>query len=215
MSNVNTVAGFYNLPNKIISAAATAFQVFTVPAAGNYAGLPSPILPLGSAISIGLSSVADAFAFDAHVFKVKVVGIALGIATSTLTLTLNQCTAANVGQIGAAAPVTAAGVQGTGLNAITTLFSTATMGALFLQFHCELWFLWNSTFATPRLTGYKFVKHSLPTGNVVPDPPVYAVTTAANVASLADINFFLSASINTAADATTYVKLNEFTIERA
>jgi len=213
MANNNTVAGFYNLHSKFISAAATAFQVFTVPAAGNYAGLPSPALPVGSAISIGLSDIAGSNAYDDHAFKVKISGIALGIATSTLTLTLNRITNAQIGQIGAAQPVTSTGVQGTGLNAVTTLFSTLTVGALYAQFYCECFFLWSTSVG--RLTGSKFVVSALSNAGLLPSPPVYAVTTAVgSVTDIKDINFILSASINTAADATTFVKLNEFTIER-
>jgi len=212
MANNNTVAGFYNLPAKTVSVAATAFQVFTVPAAGNYAGLPSPALPVGSAISIGLSDIAGSNAYDDHAFKVKIAGICLGIGGSTLTLTLNQITAAHVGKIGAAEPVTSTGVQGTGLNAVTTLLSTLTLGALYVQFYAECFFLWSTSVG--RLTGSKFVVTALSNAGLLPSPPVYAVTTAVAVSSISDINFILSTSINTAADATTFVKLNEFTIER-
>jgi hypothetical protein len=211
MANNNTVAGFYNLPSKFFTAT-TAFQVFTVPAAGNYAGLPSPALPVGSAISIGLSDIAGSNAYDDHAFKVKIAGIGLGIGGSTLTLTVNQITNAQKGQIGAAAPVTALGVQGTGLNAVSTLFSTLTFGALSIQFYIELFFLWSTSVG--RLTGSKFVVSALSNAGLLPSPPVYAVTTAVAVTDIKDINFILSASINTSVDATTFLKLNEFTIER-
>ena len=211
MANSNTIAGFYNLPAKFIPAT-TALQVFTVPAAGVYAGLPSPALPVGSAISIGLSDIPGTLAYDDHAFKVRIVGNALGIATSTLTLTLNQIVNSQIGQIGAAAPVTSTGVQGTGLNAVTTLFSALTLGALSVQFSCELFFLWSTQ--VPRLTGTKLVVSALSNAGLLPSPPVYAVTTAVAVSAITDINFILSASINTAADATTFVKINEFSIER-
>jgi hypothetical protein len=214
---MNTVVGFYNLPTKYISVAATAFQVFTVPAAGlgsgvSYPGLPSPALPTGSAISIGLSDIVGSAAYDTHAFKIKVAGTALGIATSTLTLTLDQITAANVGQIGAAAPVTVLGVEGTGLNAVSTLFSTLTLGALSVKFYCEIFGLWDST--SQRSSYSRWCVSALSNAGLLPSPPVYAVGTSSAVTAITDLNFMLSASINTAADSTTYVKISEFSIER-
>lgn len=215
MANVNTVAGIYNVPKKFISTT-TAFQVFTVPAAGSsstsYAGYPSPALPVGSALSVGLSDKGNV-AFDGVPFKVKVSGEALGIATSTLTLTLGQNTLANVGQIGAAAPVTATGVKGTGFNTVATLFSTLTLGALSVKFYAEVLCFWSTLSA--RLASAFFAVSALSNASILPSPPVWAASSSvASLSSITDINFVLAASIDTAADATTYVQLNEFSIER-
>lgn len=213
MANSNTVAGFYNLPAKVISVAGTAFQVITSPAAaGTYPGLPSPAFPAGSALSVGLADLAiGSRAYDNQAFKLSIHGLVLGITNSTFTLTLNQVAAAQKGKIGAAAPVTSTGVQGTGLTAVATLLSTETVGALYLDVHSDVYFLWSSS--CPRLVGYSFTIVALSNGNV-PATPVYIKTTGITVANLEDINFILSASINTAADATTYFKLNEFSISR-
>jgi len=211
MSNVNTTAGLYNIPRKAI-AATTAFQVFTVPAAGLYAGFPSPTLPVGSALSVGLSDIDGSQSFDGRPFKIRVSGEALGIATSTFTLTLGQTTLANVGQIGAAAPVTAAGVAGTGFNSLATLFSTLTLGALSVKFHSEVLCLWSSV--SDRLATAHFSVSALSNASILPSPPVWAASSAVAVSNIFDLNFVLSTSINTAVDATTYVQINEFSVER-
>lgn len=211
MSNVNTTAGLYNVPKKFIGVT-TAFQVFTVPAAGLYPGYPSPTLPVGSALSVGLSDIDGSQSFDGRPFKVKVAGEVLGIATSTFTLTLGHSTRANVGQIGAAAPVTALGAAGTGFVSLATLFSTLTLGALSGKFYSEILCLWSSL--SDRLATGHFSVSALSNGALLPGPPVWAASTAVAVTAITDLNFVLSASINTAADATTYVQLNEFSVER-
>jgi len=211
MSNVNTVGGLYNIPKKFISTT-TAFQVFTVGAAGVYPGVPSPSQPVGSALSVGLSDIDGSGAYDGRPFKIRVSGEVLGIATSTFTLTLGQNTLANVGQIGAAAPVTALGVKGTGFNVLATLFSTLTLGALSGKFHSEVLCLWSSL--SDRLATAHFSVSALSNASILPSPPVWAASSAVAVTAITDLNFVLCASIDTAADATTYVQLNEFVIER-
>lgn len=211
MSNVNTTAGIYNVPKKFIGAT-TAFQVFTVPAAGLYSGVPSPTLPVGSALSVGLSDIDGSQSFDGRPFKIRVSGEVLGIATSTFTLTLGQNTLANVGQIGAAAPVTSTGVAGTGFNVLATLFSALTLGALSGKFHSEVLCLWSAL--SDRLATAHFSVSALSNASILPSPPVWAASSAVAVTAITDLNFVLSASINTAVDATTYVQLNEFSVER-
>jgi len=211
MSNVNTTGGLYNIPRKLIPTT-TAFQVFTVPAAGLYAGYPSPTLPVGSALSIGLSDIDGSQSFDGRPFKLKVCGEALGIATSTLTLTLGQNSLANVGVIAAAGPVISTGVKGTGFNTIATLFSTLTLGALSVKFYAEVLCLWSSV--SDRLATAIFAVSALSNASVLPSPPVWASSSAVAATALAELNFTLAASIDTAADATTYVQINEFSIER-
>jgi hypothetical protein len=215
MANSNTVAGFTNLPAKFIGVT-TAKQTFTVPAGGvagtSIPGLPSPTQPVGSAITLCANNdVNDSRAWN--LFKIKISGIALGIGGSTLTLNLNQITQANIGQIGAAKPVTAAGVDGTGLNLIASPFSTLTLGALTVQFYTEVIILWDSTVA--RLNGFSWSVSALSNAGLLPSPPVFAeFASGFAVTTAADLNFTLSASIDTSADGTTYVKLNEFGIER-
>jgi len=211
MSNVNTTGGIYNVPKKFISTT-TAFQVFTVPAAGLYPGVPSPTLPVGSALSVGLSDIDGSQSFDGRPFKIRVSGEVLGIATSTFTLTLGQTSLANVGQIGAAAPVTSTGVAGTGFNVLATLFSTLTLGALSGKFHSEVLCLWSSL--SDRLATAHFSVSALSNASILPSPPVWAASSAVAATAITELNFVLSTSINTAADATTYVQLNEFSIER-
>src|SRR5258708_6400366 len=116
MSNVNTFGGFYNLPKTVVTA--TTEQSLLVPAAGVYAGLPSPTLPVGSGISIPASfDTAANSAFDGKPFVVHVAGVASTAgAASTIIAKLRQVNAVAVGVIGAAGSVTTAGVPGTGTN---------------------------------------------------------------------------------------------------
>lgn len=218
MANNDSIQGYDNLPLKYIGTT-TAKQTFTVPAAGNAATsipqLPSPTMPIGSAITLSLNNdtAAGQNTFDGRAFRIKIAGAALGIATSTLTLNLNQITQAQIGQIGAAAPVTAAGVDGTGLNLLVSPFSALTLGALSVQFYSEILLFWNSV--NQRLNGFHWSVSALSNAGLLPSPPVFAeFASGFTVASISDLNFTLSASINTAADGTTYVDLNEFSIER-
>lgn len=215
--NNDTVLGYYNLPAKTVGLT-TAKQTFTVPAGGvagtSIPGLPSPALPVGSAISLGLSDYIGVLAFDGHPFKIKVEGIVQGMAASTFSLFLNQNTAAHVGLIGAAEPVTAAGVDGTGANVWLTLFTTVTWGALLGHFQAEVICHFNST--TGRLNSVYHPISALAAAAVLDSPPVWVTgTTSIAVASVSDLNFTLSTTIATAANSTCYVKLNEFSIERA
>ena len=215
MANSNTVAGYTNLPAKFIGVT-VAKQTFTVPAGGvagtSIPGLPSPAQPVGSALTLSVNNdLNDSRAWNR--FKIKISGIALGITNSTLTVNLNQITQANIGQIGATKPVTAAGVDGSGLNLICTPFSTLTLGALSVQFYTEVDIIWDSTVA--RLNGYSWSVSALSNAGLLPSPPIFAeFASGFAVTSAADLNFTLSVSIDTAADGTTYVKLNEFGIER-
>lgn len=214
MSNVNTVGGLYNIPKKFISAT-TAFQVFTAPAAGNYPGFPSPAVPVGAALTVGVSNTPDSLrssAFDGTPFHLKVVGEALGIATSTLTLTVGQNTLANVGQIAAAGPVTSTGVKGTGFNTVCTPFSTLTLGALSVKFYVDVFLFWSSL--SQKLASSFYAVSALSNASILPSPPVFTSGSAVTVSSITDLNFVLAASINTAVDSTTYVQINEFSIER-
>ena len=71
MSNVNTFAGFYNLPSQ--AAGNTSANVLVVPSSG-YAGLPSPALPAGSGLTVSVTpDIATGFS-DVHPFKVKLFG---------------------------------------------------------------------------------------------------------------------------------------------
>jgi len=215
--NNDTVAGWDNLPAKFIGTI-TAKQTFTVPAGGvagvSIPGLPSPTLPIGSALTLSLNNdQLGSYAFDGRLFRIKIAGVVQGIATSTFTLNVNQITQANIGQIGAAKPVTATGVDGTGLNLLISPFSTLTLGARLAHFYSEIVIVWDST--VDRLNGYHWSVSALDNAGILPSPPVFAeFASGFAVSELKDLNFTLSASIDTAADNTTYVKLSEFCIER-
>jgi hypothetical protein len=215
MANSNSVAGYTNLPAKFIGVT-TAKQTFTVPAGGvagtSIPGLPSPTQPVGSAITLCANNdVNDSRAWN--LFRIKIAGLALGIATSTLTLNLNQIIQSQIGQVGATAPVTAAGADGSGLNLIASPFSTLTLGAHLVQFYSEVFIIWDSV--VQRLNGFSWTVSALDNAGLLPSPPVFAeFASGFAVTTAADLNFTLSASIDTAADGTTYVKLSEFGIER-
>jgi hypothetical protein len=209
--NSNTVAGFYNLPTKTVTVN-TAALVLTVPAAaGTYPGLPSPALPALSPISIGLSDLAGSNAYDGHPFKVTLSGVIANPGTGNITLTLWQLPGAQIGQIGAAAGVTAAGVRGTGATSLGTIVSGATINtAPGGSFYTERVFIWDSsTLILGQLIGLEFWQIGTTTTNVA----AAAATCLGGIASLSDINFMFSYQFATANAANT-IKIHEFTIQR-
>jgi hypothetical protein len=209
--NMNTVAGFYNLPTRVESTN-TAALVLTVPAAaGTYPGLPSPALPALSPISIGLSDLVGSNAYDGHPFKVTVAGIVSNTGTGNFTLTLYQLPLAQVGQIGAAAGVTVAGVAGTGATSLGTIVSGATLNtAAGGSFLTERVFQWD---ATTGILGQVIANEFWNLGTTTTVVAAAAATCLQVGTSMSAINFMLSFRFATA-NALNSLKITEFTIQR-
>src|SRR6185437_7952741 len=84
MSNVNTFAGYYNLPAQTITT--TSATPLLVPAASVYPGLPSPTLAAGSGwfASIG-PDILNNMTFDGHPFLVRMCAKVNTAVSSSLT----------------------------------------------------------------------------------------------------------------------------------
>lgn len=212
--NDNTVIGFYNLPVKTIGV--NTETVLTVPASGNgpsssYPGLPSPILPVNSAICIGLQDRVGSYEFDGHPFVVSVAGVVSNPGTGVFTCTLYQHTAAQIGQIGATAPVTALGAPGTGANSLGTLVNGVALNtAAGGQFRVTSTFLWDST------TGILGQVEQAGFWNLGTTTTIIAAGAGTCLqvgASMLDINFMLTFTFATANAANT-VLVKEFEIKR-
>src|SRR6266436_5103532 len=161
MSNVNTYLGFYNLPAQTITV--NTITAALVPAAGLYAGLPSPTLAAGKGLYIatGVDTVAGSMTLDAHMFTVRVAGKFFTGASSTFTTTLYQ----------APASIVAATTQATVGNdniILASSASTAVSGSGSFWYEADL--VWDST--SNRLGG---VVESI--SNVVGGNTVYQART--------------------------------------
>lgn len=209
--NSNSVAGFYNLPTFTVTVN-TALRTLVVPAAGTYAGLPSPGLPVGSAISIGLSDISGSNAFDGHPFKITIAGVVSNPGTGNFTATLLQLPRSGVGVIGTTGGVTALGTStGTAAVSLGTFVSGATLNTLAGgNFYTERVMIWDSsTGILGHLIGLEFWNLGVTTTNVAA-----AAATCINAGTtMTNLNFILAFQFATANAANT-VKINEFTIQR-
>lgn len=122
-------------------------------------------------------------------------------ASTNLTLKLYQVPASIV----AAASLTNGTV--TNLNAVATIANALAVNTTTGNFWFEAQFQWNST--SKLLQGW-FIAET----NLLPSPPVYAVTTSVTTATAFDteLNFILSATLSTG-NAANIVNLMEMTIQ--
>lgn len=213
MSNVNTTAGFYNLPAQL--ATNTSANVYKVPASG-YAGLPSPTLPAGAGLTVSLTpDIAGGFS-DVHPFKVKAYGKATTTgAASTIIPILYQVPASAVGVIGAAGSITSTGVVGTGPVLVHTCATIASSAVATVEFMYEWTLLFNSTAGS--LGGFLSTSWTNFTSTAA-----YTINAAvsggtgtpiASGATFADLNFELTFTFS-AATSPNAVQLTEFSIDR-
>lgn len=89
MSQMNSFAGFYNLPAQASTGGTE--QAYLVPAAGAYPGLPSPIM--AAAVGLVISVPADLTAngeFDGNPFRIHVQGKVVNHASQNWTLKIYQ-----------------------------------------------------------------------------------------------------------------------------
>lgn len=206
MSNVNTMAGFYNLPAQVISVN-TEIALLVPAAAGVYPALPSPALPASSGLVVEFpNDLAGAMSVDAHPFKVRIAGVVKNPGAGTLTIKMYQVAQAQVGVIGAAGSVTAAGAPGTGATAIHA--TAALTQANPSHFAMEFDLFWSS--AVARLDGY--VNGVQNTSTLIAQAAISAPLSS-GVAAVNQLNFMPSFTFSVA-NAANSVQLSEFVIER-
>lgn len=211
MSNVNTTAGYYNLPAQL--ATNTSANVYKVPASGLYAGLPSPTLPAGSGLTVSLTpDIAGGFS-DVHPFRVKAYGKATTTgAAATIIPILYQVPASAVGVISAAGSITTGGVVGTGPVLLHTGATIASSNVATVDFMYEWTLLFNSTAGS--LGG--FCSNSWTNFTSTSAYTINAVLSGGPIASaltFADLNFELTFTFS-AATSPNAVQLTEFSIDR-
>jgi hypothetical protein len=206
MSNVNTSAGYLNLPAQSITT--TTQTALLVPAQGLYSTLPSPVLPVGVGLYSGFApDIASNGTVDGHKFTVRVEGKVFTGASSLFTVALFQVPAA----------IAAANTQATLANdaSVATGISVAGItGAA--SFVLETEFMWDST--SLKLTGYSNVL--LINGVVTAiNGGTLGITTATPTAAITttsgnDLKFLPTFTFATANAANT-VTVTEFSIDRA
>lgn len=215
MSNMNTVAGVYNVANTI--GVSTANRALLVPAAGVYAGFPSPVYPASSAITVSAPPDIAAGEFDGHSFRVAITGAVTLAATSTFGVGLWQVPAVAAGGIGVGTsttnPVTTAGIITAGGNPCTVLqaatVSGSITGPITFNFGLELALLWDSV--SKQLGGW--LSYDLINGVAI---GTWGTAIASPVASVgvSDLNFVAAFTFGTA-NAANVVTVREFVINRA
>jgi hypothetical protein len=200
MSNMNTFAGFYNLPATAASAASTSEQIYKVPASGVYAGLPSPsqiaanwlVLPaLAGDVNGGVLDVS-------RTFRVRVSGEINTAQSDAVTITFYQVTAAGF----------TAGPTATNSTGVNGLSGTAPATAAFSgkgNFSCELVVNWDSQ--SKIMNGYTF---GLMNGTVRSATAITAVTSL----NESDLNFAFTYKYGSTGTGNILGPL-DFTIDRA
>lgn len=211
MSNINTMAGFYNLPAQL--ATNTSANVFVVPAAGLYPGLPSPVLIAGSGLTVSLTPDIAAGYSDVHPFKIRACGKATTTgAASTIIPILYQVPATAVGVISAAGSVTSTGVVGTGPVLLHTLATIASSNVATVEFMYEWTMLFNKTAGS--LGGY--CSTSWTNFGTTTAYAINAVNSGGSIGTglgLADLNFEMTFTFS-ASTSPNAVQFTEFSAER-
>jgi hypothetical protein len=201
MANVNTFAGFQNLP-AVVPAVTTEFT-YKVPASGTYAGLPSPSQIAGNALVVpALSGDVNGGVLDyGRPFSVKINGVINSAQSENITVTLY-----NVTNSVFTSGFTAA--TGTGQTALATTSTMATGAALKFNFFLEAILQWDSISGT--LSGYYYGHSSKGTpANIGPTTLTNQVTSLKE----SDLNFYftLTASVATTDSLGPF----DFTVERS
>lgn len=137
MSNMNTFAGFQNLPAITWTFGATATG-YVIPASGVYSTLPSPTQVAGNWLVVPAlpGDVNGGVLDNGRPFRVRINGVLNAAQSETLTVDLYQATAAKF----------AAGVTATanGTKIMTTGLSLATGAALKTNFFLDAVLMWDS-----------------------------------------------------------------------
>jgi hypothetical protein len=230
MSNQNTVAGVYNLPQFNVGGSSTSEFALMVPGPtpptnitwvgpyynttlpnngpNPYPGFPSPAYPVNSGLSITPTpDILGAESFDGRAFKVKLHAVIANGGGGNVSVKLYQVSAAQVGVIGAAGSVTTAGAPGTGATTTGTVTLT-TPPATGTGVYLEYVFLWDSS--SKILQGYRSgIYTSTSTGTFL---ALTATTNLTSISTISALNFMPSFTFATG--GTNNVTVQEFSIER-
>src|SRR5882757_5055335 len=205
MSNVNTTAGFFNLPAQAITV--NTITALAVPAQGAFgSGLPSPLLLAGNGLSIGFPPDIAGSVYDCHPFTVTVAGKFTTAGSYTVLPSLYQVPGT----------VVAAKTQGTLTNDAAVFLGAATSsGAAGTQnFLIQVQFLWDST--TGKLTGgvqtYQINGVNIATLTPGGTAGQLQPTTVVSSVGVNDLNFIPSFTFGTA--GANSVTVTEFSIDR-
>ena len=205
MSNQNTVAGFFNIPAQVITG--TTETALLVPAAGVYAGLPSPVLPASSGLTVSPSPDITGIGstLDVRRFNLRLAGKIANPGAGNFTLKFYQVPFANLGVISASGSVTSAGAPGSGDVAVHSFAAAAAANPS--DFTAELFLIWSS--AVNRIDGSaKYYLSGAFVAEAVLSAPVTSGVTLANA-----LNFLPSFTFATG-NAGNSVQISEFVIER-
>ena len=206
MANLNSTAGFQNLPAQLITG--TTETALVVPAQGLYGGsLPSPTFAAGNGLSIGFPPDIAGSVYDGHPFLVSVVGKITTGASLTFLPKLYQVPGT----------IVAAQTQGTVANDNVVMVGAATSsGAAGTQnFVIQTQFLWDSTSKklTGFVSGYQINGVNIAVGTPTGTAGQAQVTTVVSSVGVGDLNFIPSFTFGTA-NAANAVTVTEFLIDR-
>jgi hypothetical protein len=193
MSNMNSFIGYQNLPAQTVTVATE--SPLLVPAQGLYGTLPSPTLPAGAGLFVGLTGdVIGNATYDGHPFTVRVAGKAFVAGTGTFTAFLKLGTSATPG-------------NNTVLANATKVSGSVTAAAI--NFWLEAEFMWDSV--SQSLTG---VASGVVGGLLLAQTVITALPVLnPNATTPATLNFIPSFTFS-AANAANTVTVTEFLIER-
>lgn len=184
MSNVNSFEAFYNLPT--LSVTTGSATPITVPATG-IATLPSPALPVGSNISLGISdAVVGNMTVDGHPFKVRISGKVFTGASSTFIPAIYLGTASTVG------------------SSVASVTGTAFAGAS--NFTLEATLIWDSV--SGKLNGYALASINGANSAIATTSVQSGITSATALSFVPQFTFGTANAANT-------VTVTEFVIDRA
>jgi hypothetical protein len=223
MSNQNTVSGVYQLPKMLVSDTnehalvvpgptppsgvtwAVPYYETSLPNNGPnpYPGFPSPAFPVNSGLVLSPPTDIAGSVLDGRPFRLRMTGVMTNPGGGACALKFYQVAFAQLGVIGAAGSVTAAGAPGTG----ATNFSNVALGTANSHFWAEAVLTWDSSLV--RIDGYT-QGQTLAT--------VLAITTigtpvTSGVATFNQLNFMPSVTFATG-NAGNSLTIQEFVIDR-
>lgn len=204
MANVNSTAGYQNLPAQAITG--TTETALVVPAQGLYGGsLPSPTFAAGTGLAIVFPTDIAGSVYDGHPFDVTVCG---KITTAgSITALVNLYQVPNT--------IIAAGTVGTLSNDHVVITGTATtVATTTVNFIHQARFIWD---ATSKILGGQVLMSQIKGVNIVANSGTAGTnvaTTIITAVGLQDLNFTPSFTFGTA-NAGNSVTVTEFSINRA
>lgn len=207
MANLNSTAGYQNLPAQAITTATE--TTLLVPASGNFgSGLPSPVLLAGAGLFIGFNPDIAGGIYDGHPFIVSLIGKVTTGTTSTFAIKLYEVPGA----------IATAGTSATVANDHVVVSLAATSVASATQnFIVQAQFLWdssskilNGSVLSAMINGVNIAANSGGTTGLL--TPTTSLSSPA--VGISDLNFIPSFTFATA-NAGNAVTITEFLIDRA